>query len=346
MIGRRFEGLFGAAARKPEGPIEQVHMDAAASIQAVTEEIVLRAARHVHEKTGMKNLALSGGVALNCVANGRLLREGPFENIWIQPAAGDAGGALGAALFVWYQLLGNDRRVSGGDLQAGSLLGPAYGSEQVRGFLDGRGVPYRRFEDEHELLEEVADMLAAGKIVGWFQGRMEFGPRALGGRSILADARGEDVQDAINNKVKFREPWRPFAPCVLAGDVREYFDLDTESPYMLLVAAVNEKNRLPLAAADQALRGLEKARARRSRIPAVTHVDFSARVQTVDAERHRRLHRLLEIFKAKTGCSVLVNTSFNVRGEPIVCTPQDAYDCFAKTGLDAVVMEDVLVQKT
>jgi len=343
MIGRRFERLFGAAAREPEGPIGQVHMDAAASIQAVTEKIMLRAARHVHEKTGMKNLALSGGVALNCVANGRLLREGPFEKIWIQPAAGDAGGALGAALFVWYQLLGNDRRIAGGDSQGGSLLGAAYGSEEIRAFLDSRRVPYRRFENERELLEETTEMLAAGKIVGWFQGRMEFGPRALGSRSILADARVDNMQEAINNRVKFRERWRPFAPCVMAEYSREYFELNTESPYMLLVAAVSENKRLPVAADDQVLRGLDKARVKRSLIPAVTHVDCSARVQTVDAERHRRLHRLLAVFREKTGCAVLVNTSFNVRGEPIVRTPRDAYECFAKTGLDALVMEDVII---
>jgi carbamoyltransferase len=255
------------------------------------------------------------------------------------------GGALGAALFVWYQLLENERKVAGADLQQASLLGPVYSGETIRRFLDDQGAVYREFDGEEQLLDEAADMMIAGKIVGWFQGRMEFGPRALGNRSILADARGEHVQAAINSKVKFREPWRPFAPCVLAEDAAEYFDLKGESPYMLLTASVSEKNRLPAGAENQKLRGLGKMEIKLSRLPAVTHVDCSARIQTVDTDRHPRLHRLMKAFKEKTGCGVIVNTSFNVRGEPIVCTPEDAYRCFMKTGLDALVMEDVLLTK-
>jgi len=348
MVSTKFERLFGGAARRPESPLTQREMDIAASIQAVTEEIMLRAARHVHRLTGMKNLTLAGGVALNCVGNGRILREGPFENIWIQPAAGDAGGALGAALFVWHQLLGNRRKVDGADKQRASLLGPAYSREQIRRFLDSVNAEYHTFEDEQRLLDKVADLISEGKVIGWFHGRMEFGPRALGGRSIIGDARSEVMQSIMNRKIKFRESFRPFAPCVLREDVQDYFDMDSqrESPYMLLVAPLKEARRLPLQTPHESLKGLDKLKVKRSVVPAVTHVDYSARIQTVDAKRHPRLHGLMRRFKDKTGCPVIINTSFNVRGEPIVCSPEDAYRCFMGTDMDILVMEDRVLYKT
>ena len=348
MVSTKFERLFGGAARKCESPLTQREMDIAASIQAVTEEIMLRAARHVYRLTGMKNLTLAGGVALNCVGNGRILREGPFENIWIQPAAGDAGGALGAALFVWHQLLDNRRKVDGADKQRASLLGPAYNREQIRRFLDSVKAKYHTFEDEQRLLDKVADLISAGKVIGWFHGRMEFGPRALGGRSIIGDARSEVMQSIMNRKIKFRESFRPFAPCVLRENVQDYFDMDSqrESPYMLLVAPLKEARRLPLQTPHESLKGLDKLKVKRSVVPAVTHVDYSARIQTVDAERHPRLHGLMRRFKDKTGCPVIINTSFNVRGEPIVCSPEDAYRCFMGTNMDILVLEDRLLYKT
>jgi len=319
MTNRRFEALFGGPARKPESPLTEREMDMAASIQAVTEEAMLRATRHIHEVTGTKNLALAGGVALNCVANGRILRETPFENIWIQPAAGDAGGALGAALFVWHQLLDNPRSTNGRDTQRASLLGPAYGDEQIRRFLTERGAAYHTFDDEQTLISQVADLIDQGKVIGWFQGRMEFGPRALGSRSIIGDARSQEMQSIMNLKIKFRESFRPFAPCVLREDVADYFQMkpNQDSPYMLLVAAVQEDKRLD--SVGTSLQGLDKLKAKRSVVPAITHVDYSARVQTVDPERHPRLHRLMTAFKEKTGCPIIINTSFNIRGEPIVC---------------------------
>jgi carbamoyltransferase len=346
MTNRRFEGLFGGPPRRPESPLTQREMDIAASIQAVTEEIMLRAARHVHRETGMKNLALAGGVALNCVANGRILREAPFENIWIQPAAGDAGGALGAALFVWYQLLDHPRRVDGRDRQQASLLGPAYADTQIRQFLDVKGARYHVL-DEPTLIAKVTDLIDGGKVIGWFQGRMEFGPRALGSRSIIGDARSQEMQSVMNLKIKFRESFRPFAPCVLREDVAEYFETrpQEDSPYMLLVAAVRPEKRLNSQAGAQALRGLDKLKARRSVVPAITHVDYSARIQTVDAERHPRLHRLISAFKQKTGCPVIINTSFNIRGEPIVCSPEDAYRCFMATNMDVLVLENQILYK-
>ena len=327
-------------------------MDLAASIQAVTEEAVLRIGRHIHRRTGMKHLVLAGGVALNCVANGRLLREGDFEDLWIQPAAGDAGGALGAALFVWHQLLDRPRRPEGRDAQQGSFLGPRFTTDQVERALARQGGSGRRFDDEAELLDHVAGLLAEGKVVGWFQGRMEFGPRALGARSILGDPRSPAMQATMNVKIKFRESFRPFAPIVLRERAAEWFDLDPghESPYMLLVAPVLEHRRVPVDA--EALRVMEhdpdlrrRVNVVRSEIPAVTHVDYSARLQTVDEPRNPRLYRLLEAFDRLTGCPVLVNTSFNVRGEPIVCTPEDAYRCFLATDMDALVLEDVVVAK-
>ncbi len=352
MTNRRFHRLFGGPPRSPESSLEQRHMDIAASIQAVTEEAVLRIGRHVCQRTGMKHLVLAGGVALNCVANGRLLREGDFDDLWIQPAAGDAGGALGAALFVWYQLLNNPRRPAGRDAQHGSFLGPGFTNEQISRFLSEHGASGQHFGDESELLEHVASLLADGKIVGWFQGRMEFGPRALGARSILGDPRSPAMQATMNLKIKFRESFRPFAPAVMQDRASEWFDVKPgqESPYMLLVAPVREKRRTYIDAEvvrtmqhDPDLR--RRVNIVRSEIPAVTHVDYSARFQTVDEERNPRFYRLLDAFDRLTGCPVLVNTSFNVRGEPIVCTPEDAYRCFLATDMDALVLEDVVVSK-
>jgi carbamoyltransferase len=353
MTSARFHRLFGGPPRQPESRLQARHMDLAASIQAVTEEAMLRMGRHVHQVTGMKNLVLAGGVALNCVANARLLREGPFEDIWIQPAAGDAGGALGAALFVWHQLLGKPRQPARRDAQRGSLLGPRFSCAEVRRFLHQVEVPCQQFEDERKLLAEVARLLAAGKVVGWFQGRMEFGPRALGARSILGDPRSPKMQAVMNVKIKFRESFRPFAPVVLAEEASDWFGLKPgqESPYMLLVAPVLEKHRAPVPPDQQRVMEqdpdlCQRVSVVRSTIPAVTHVDYSARVQTVDRERNPRFHRLLQAFHELTGCPILVNTSFNVRGEPIVCTPQDAYRCFRATDMDALVLEDCLIHRT
>lgn len=347
MTGTRFEKLFGGLPRKPELPLAQREMDIAASIQAVTEEIMLRAAKHVHCQTGMKNLVLAGGVALNCVGNGRILREGPFDNIWIQPAAGDAGGALGAALFVWYQLLDNERKVHGQDKQQASLLGPAYSDEKIRRFLDSVNAKYHINADEEQLTAKVADLINEGKVIGWFQGQMEFGPRALGSRSIIGDARSEKMQSIMNRKIKFRESFRPFAPCVLREDVDKYFEMrpEDDSPYMLLVAPLQKDKRLPPEVSHESLKGLDKLKVKRSVVPAITHVDYSARIQTVDPERHPKLHRLLSLFKEKTGCSVIINTSFNIRGEPIVCSPEHAYRCFMATNMDVLVMENQLLFK-
>jgi carbamoyltransferase len=352
MTNRRFHELFGGPPRHPESLLEQRHMDLAASIQAVTEEIVMRMARYAHRQTGCKDLVLAGGVALNCVANGVVLREGPFERLWIQPAAGDAGGALGSALFVWYQLLEKPRQPGGRDSQRGSLLGPSFSSREVRTFLEGTGHPYEEFTDEAALVEHVAGLLAENKVVGWFQGRMEFGPRALGARSILGDARSPDMQATMNLKIKFRESFRPFAPVVLREHTHEWFDMrpDQESPYMLLVAPVRQERRVPISEADRkVMEGDPDLRHRvnvaRSSVPAITHVDYSARLQTVDEERNPRLHRLMKAFQELTGCPVLVNTSFNVRGEPIVCTPEDAFRCFRATEMDVLVLEDCVVRK-
>jgi carbamoyltransferase len=352
MTSERFHRLFGGRPRSPESPLEQRHMDLAASIQSVTEEAILRIGRHVRAQTGMKHLVLAGGVALNCVANGRLLSEGEFDDLWIQPAAGDAGGALGAALFVWHQLLNNDRPIHGRDSQQGSFLGPGFTSAQIRAFLAGQGTSAEHFPDDSALVENVAGLLADGKVVGWFQGRMEFGPRSLGARSILGDPRSPGMQATMNLKIKFRESFRPFAPAVLRDRAPEWFDISPqhESPYMLLVAPVRENRRARVDA--DALRTMEhdpdlrrRVNVVRSQIPAVTHVDFSARIQTVDAERNPRFHELLEAFDRLTGCPVLVNTSFNVRGEPIVCSPDDAFRCFLATGMDALVMEDFVIVK-
>jgi carbamoyltransferase len=346
MTSEKFQNLFGGPPRPREAPLTQREMDMAASIQEVTEEIMLRAARTAHELTSARNLVLAGGVALNCVANGRILREGPFENIWIQPAAGDAGGALGAALFVWYQLLDEPRKsLDGGDHQKGSLLGPSVEEGSLRSFLDSVGAVYRAFDSEEALAAEVAELLAAEQVVGHVNGRMEFGPRALGCRSILGDARSPRMQSVMNLKIKFRESFRPFAPAVLREEVDGYFEMrpSEDSPYMLLVAPLRSDRRLP--AGGNGARGLEKLREPRSVVPAITHVDYSARVQTVDRERNPRFHGILTKFREKTGCPVLINTSFNVRGEPIVCTPEDAYRCFMATNIDALVLGRFLLMK-
>jgi carbamoyltransferase len=344
MTNGRFAKLFGGPPREPESPITEREMDIAASIQAVTEEIMLRMARYAHRLTGLENLVLAGGVALNCVGNGRILREGPFRGLWIQPAAGDAGGALGSALFVHHQLLGGERLADGRhDRQQATLLGPAYSDDEIARFIEERNLRARRFEGTEELVDEVASLLAEGNVVGWFQGRMEFGPRALGSRSILGDPRDPGMQVRMNLKIKFRESFRPFAPAVLRERVSDYFELEQESPYMLLVAAVRPEKRT--GADDGTARGLDKLKVLRSVIPAVTHVDHSARVQTVSREDHPLFHRLLERFWEKTGCPVLVNTSFNVRGEPIVCTPEDAYRCFARTQMDYLVLGRFLLSR-
>ena len=345
MVNKRFEQLFGAPARTPETPISQHTMDVAASIQQVTEEIMLKMAAHVHEQTGMKHLVLAGGVALNCVGNGKILRESPFEKIWIQPAAGDAGGALGAALFVWYQMLDRARETQPCDLQKGSLLGPSFSNDTVQDYLNEIKAPYHAFEEEDDLVQRVADLIADNKVIGWFHGPMEFGPRALGHRSILGDARSKTMQSVMNLKIKFRESFRPFAPCVLVEQAHEYFGMepDQDSPYMLIVAPVNEDKCL--AHDSDPNKGLDRVKAVRSVVPAITHVDNSARVQTVDAGRHSRLHKMMTRFHVKTGCPVIINTSFNIRGEPIVCTPAQAYRCFLATDMDVLVLENQVLYK-
>ena len=324
MTSSAFDRLFDGPPRQAEATITQREMDIAASIQAVTEEVMLRCATHVHRETGMRNLVLAGGVALNCVGNGRIVREGPFEKVWIQPASGDAGGALGVALFIWHQLLDHPRIPDPIDSQHGSLLGPVFSDDVVGDALDSLDAVYHRFDDDDSLCEAVADLLASGKVVGWFQGRMEFGPRALGSRSILGDPRSEEMQSVMNLKIKFRESFRPFAPSVLRERVDERFEMDAgqESPYMLLVAPVRNEERLPEDGAVGGGTGFDRLKLVRSTIPAVTHADYSARVQTVDEARHGRYHRLLQAFARKTGCPAVINTSFNVRGEPIVCTPE------------------------
>lgn len=348
MVGHKFEQLFGGPHRTPESPITQREMDIASSIQKVTEEVMLRIVRFAHQKTGMKNLVLAGGVALNCVANGRILREAPFENLWIQPAATDAGGALGAALFVHFQLLNNARNVNEqDDLQTGSCLGPVYSNHDIQQYLDSVGARYHFFEQENSLLEQLVNDIEQGKVIGWFRGRMEFGPRALGSRSIIGDARNEQMQSRINLKIKFRESFRPFAPSVLREEAHEYFELppDKESPYMLLVAPVQESKRIKPDGQQQKLSGIELLKVKRSTVPGITHVDYSARVQTVDAERHGRYYRLLRKFRQKTGCPLFINTSFNIRGEPIVCSPENAYHCFQATNMDVLVLEDFVLYK-
>ncbi len=348
MTGPKMDDLFGGPPRKSETRITQREMDLAASVQAVTEEVMLRVARHVRKETGVKNLVLAGGVALNCVGNGKILKEDIFDKIWIQPAAGDAGGALGAALFVWHQLLDNPRQVDNEhDLQSASLLGPRFTNEQITAYLDSAGAKYKQFDNEDELLDTVAGAMANEKVVGHMYGRMEFGPRALGARSIIGDARSPQMQSVMNLKIKFRESFRPFAPCVLREDVAEWFDMraDQESPYMLIVAPVHPDKLLPTNGKADGLTGIDLLKVQRSTIPAVTHVDNSARIQTIDPDRHGRYYRLIKAFKEKTGCPVIINTSFNIRGEPIVCSPEHAYRCFMATHMDVLVMEDVVLFK-
>lgn len=345
MTSEKFHDLFGGPPRKPESRLTQREMDLAASVQVVTEEVMLRAARHLHKETGMTNLCLAGGVALNCVGNGRILRDGPFERIWIQPAAGDAGGALGSALFVWYQLLNNPRKTQPDDLQQGSLLGPSFSAEASREILDSMGAKYHYVENEAELVDRVVEAMIGEKVVGHMAGRMEFGPRALGCRSIIGDARSPTMQSVMNLKTKFRESFRPFAPCVMREHVHEYFEMrpHEDSPYMLLVAPVRKEKRTPPDGSQKS--GLDKLKQIRSVVPAITHVDYSARVQTVDPVRHPRMHRIMSRFREKTGCPVIINTSFNIRGEPIVCSPRDAYRCFMGCNMDVLVVDHYLMYK-
>lgn len=345
MTNDRFAELFGGPARQPESAISQKEMDIARSIQAVTEEIVLRLGRTVHRELGVDHLCLAGGVALNCVSNGRLLREGPFKEIWIQPAAGDAGGAIGCALAAYYAKSGAARVPEAGDSMQGSYLGPRYAADEIRRQLDEYGAVYRELDDT-EFFDQVSDVLADEKVVGWFQGRMEFGPRALGGRSIIGDPRSRNMQSVMNLKIKYRESFRPFAPSVRAEKVGEWFEQESASPYMLIVAPVREDKRIAMTAEEEKLFGIDKLNVPRSQIPAVTHVDYSARIQTIHQQTNPRYYRLIEAFEAKTGCPVLINTSFNVRGEPIVCTPQDAYRCFMRTEMDYLVIENFVLAKS
>lgn len=344
MTNDRFAKLFGGPRRTPETKLSQREMDLARSVQAVTEDIILRMGRHVREVTGMKNLCIAGGVGLNCVANGRLLREGPFDDVWIQPASGDAGNALGCALFVWHQLL-KRKRVADGRRQKASYLGPEFSPDEIQTFLDGKGVPYKRFDTDEALCDAVAGLLATENVIGWFQGRMEFGPRALGARSILGDPRSRSMQSVLNLKIKFRESFRPFAPTVMREHVAEYFEMDHESPYMLLVAQVRADRLRKLTDEERNAQGFDKLKVIRSDVPAITHVDNSARIQTVDKQDNPIYHRLIERFYDKTGCPVVINTSFNVRGEPIVCTPEHAYTCFMRTRMDYLVLGPFLLDK-
>ena len=345
MTNGRFDRLFGGPPRKPESPLTQRDMDLARSVQDVTEEVMLRMARTIHRETGMKNLCLAGGVALNCVGNGRILREGPFESVWIQPAAGDAGGAVGAALFAWHQVLGNPREVQEpADRMRGAYLGPAWDRDSLLAYLQKSGIAYTELS-EAELPATVADLIASEKVIGWFQGRMEFGPRALGSRSILGDARSPRMQEVMNLKIKFRESFRPFAPTVLREKVSEYFELDRESPYMLLVAPVRKEICREMSDEERARFGLDKLHVVRSCVPAVTHVDYSARVQTVDRDVNPLFYRTIEALHERHGCPLVINTSFNVRGEPIVCSPDDAYRCFMRTNMDFLVMGPFLLDK-
>jgi len=345
MINKRFERLLGGPPRKPESPLTQRHMDLARSVQDVTEEVMLRMARHIYKATGEKKLCLAGGVALNCVGNGRILRESPFEDLWIQPAAGDAGGALGAALFVWYQYLEKERRADETkDFQQGSYLGPKFENGYIAHYLKRNNIPYHEL-GEGEIPEKIADLIADQKVIGWFQGRMEFGPRALGSRSIIGDARSPKMQELMNLKTKFRESFRPFAPSVLKEKAAEFFEFKGESPYMLLVAPVKKEIRREMSEEEEKLFGLDKLHVVRSSIPAVTHIDYSARLQTVNQEDNPLYYRMIEKFNQKYGCPIIINTSFNVRGEPIVCAPEDAYLCFMRTNMDYLIMGNFLIEK-
>ncbi|MCA9734487.1 carbamoyltransferase [candidate division KSB1 bacterium] len=345
MTGSKFHKLFGGPPRKPETKLTQREMDLARSVQDVVEEVILKMGRHIRKTTGMKNLCLAGGVALNCVANGKLLREKVFDDIWIQPAAGDAGGALGAALLTWYQYLGNSRSIQPmSDSMQGAYLGPEFKNGQIEAFLKTNNIAHQRLE-ENEVSKVVADLISNENVIGWFQGRMEFGPRALGSRSILGDARSAKMQETMNLKIKFRESFRPFAPSVKAENVSDYFELDRPSPYMLLVADVNKKRQRQMSPEEMQKFGLDKLKIVRSDIPAVTHVDYSARVQTVHKDTNPLYHDLLTEFENTQGCATVINTSFNVRGEPIVCTPEDAYRCFMRTNMDYLILENYLLDK-
>jgi len=346
MTNRKFERLFGGPPRKPESKITPREMDLARSVQAVTEEIILRMARHIRQETGQRYLCLAGGVALNCVGNGKILQAGIFDDIWIQPAAGDAGGALGAALIAWYQYLGNQRMTDHqNDSMKGAYLGPEFRNGSILEYLTQNNIPFTELSTA-EIPPRIADLIAAEKVVGWFQGRMEFGPRALGSRSILGDARSPRMQTTMNLKIKFRESFRPFAPSVLAEQVSDYFEMNHHSPYMLLVAPVKEQRQKKLTETEQHLSGFEKLKIQRSEIPAITHVDYSARIQTVHQETNPLYHQLISAFKEKYNCAVIINTSFNVRGEPIVCTPEDAYRCFMRTKMDYLILGNYLLDKT
>ena len=346
MTNGRFHRLFGGPPRRPESRLTQREMDLARSVQEVTEEVMLRMVRHLHRERPSENLCLAGGVALNCVGNGRILREGPFKEIWIQPAAGDAGGALGAALFVWHQVLGNRRSPEHDhDSQSGSYLGPEFSDAEIQAFLNERNIPYRPLE-KNDIPRTVAGLIDSQNVIGWFQGRMEFGPRALGSRSIIGDARSPEMQEVMNLKIKFRESFRPFAPSVMVDRVTDYFELDRESPYMLLVANVRRDKCREMTTAEKASQGLDKLKVARSVIPAVTHVDDSARIQSVSPRDNPLYYAVIEAFDRAYGCPVIINTSFNVRGEPIVCTPEDAYTCFMRTEMDYLLMGRFLLEKS
>ena len=344
MTSAKFDDLFGGPPRKAESEVSQKEMDLAASIQKVTEEVVLLLGKSIREETGCEYLCLAGGVALNCVANGELLRSGIFKDIWIQPAAGDAGGALGAALAVWHDRHDGVRKVEPGDSMSGAYLGPQFNKEEIRQYLDSAGAVYEELDDD-VLMPRVADILSQENVVGWFQGRMEFGPRALGARSIIGDPRSKKMQSVMNLKIKYRESFRPFAPSVLMEEVQNYFDHDRGSPYMLMVAPVSEQIRTPMTPDENKLFGIDKLNVSRSELPSITHVDYSARIQTVHRCTNPRYHALISAFQVKTGCGVVVNTSFNVRGEPIVCTPEDSYRCFMRTEMDYLVIENFLLHK-
>jgi len=345
MTNDRFAGLFGGPPREAESKLTQREMDLARSIQDVTEEVMMRLSNTLQRETGAKHLCMAGGVALNCVGNGRILRDGPFEGIWIQPAAGDAGGAIGAALAVWHEMLDKPRQPNGlTDTMQGAYLGPSFSDDEIEAYLTNIGIPFTKFSDD-QLFKRVAEDLAAGKVIGWFQGRMEFGPRALGGRSIIGDGRNQQMQATMNLKIKYRESFRPFAPSVLRERVADYFEMDVDSPYMLLVADVVKSRRISMTQDQSKLWGIDLLNVPRSDIPAVTHVDYSARIQTVHEDTNPRYHRLIKAFEALTGCGVIVNTSFNVRGEPIVCTPDDAYRCFMRTEMDTLVLENFVLNK-
>ena len=346
MTSKKFHKLFGGPPRKAESKLTQKEMDLTRSIQEVAEEIVLKIARHVKKETGMKYLCLAGGVALNCVANGKLLRSGIFEDIWIQPAAGDAGGAVGSALFVWYQYLNNQRKADDKtDFMKGAYLGPVFNNDKIESYLKKNGYPYQILSNE-ELPEKIADLIVAEKVIGWFQGRMEFGPRALGSRTIIGDARSSEMQKIMNLKIKYRESFRPFAPSIRAENISDYFEIDRESPYMLLVADVKKSKQIEMSAEQNSYFGLEKLNVVRSEVPAITHVDYSARIQSVNRTTNLRYHEMLTKLNDKHGIPVNVNTSFNVRGEPIVCTPKDAYLCFMRTEMDYLIMGNYLLAKT